>query len=70
MSVVKCDCAATPPTMPTCRDFHFPGCPAFGFDPLDREKYGRWMLSDPKRAAVEMSGMADTDLLALRREFG
>lgn len=68
--VIRCTCAAILPTMPTCRDFHMPGCPAFHLFPGDGEKYARWALANPERASVEMSGMSDTDLLDLRREFG
>lgn len=31
-----CDCAATPPTMPTCRTEHLPSCPLWLIDLLHK----------------------------------
>lgn len=68
-----CNCAAKPPTIPLYRDphDHLPDCPMgqwlAGQAGLS---WAREVLKDPKRAAVEASGMSQDDLDELRREFG
>lgn len=58
-----CTCAHM---APTARGWHYPFC---ALAPLD-QRWARATLADPVAASVEMSGMSEGDLDALKAEFG
>ena len=60
-------CTCPGGTVPVYREYHEPECPLA--TSYDRLRWAQAMLADPRRAAVEMSGMSREEIAELRREF-
>lgn len=60
----RCTCNGT---VPTVRAYHEPDCP--DATAYDKHLWAKDVFSDPRRAAVEMSGMSRAELDRLREAF-